>query len=323
VRAFLVGLLVTAGFAAVWPAASSAYVGCTHSAGTLRVFATTDEDRVTVSRGGDAINVIGKDQGGDLSILLACSGGDPTVTNTDLIAIENAETDFSVGAMIDLGGGPLAPGATPEADGSSEIEISARATGSYGLLGVSGGPGADAFDLGRSAGGALAVNLNAEAETEAPDPDLELVGREMLIVFGRKGADQIRAQGTPGFSGPFGAAFVGVGGQGADTIGGGTRLNLLRGGGGRDRLFGSVGRDLVLAGGGADRVVTGPGADLVLAKGGGRDKVNCGGGLDLALIDRDDKGRSCRRDDLRGVKLELSEPIEAAFAASFEFDGYD
>jgi serralysin len=307
--------------AAFWPASSHAFVGCTHSGGTLTAYGTGEEDQLTIVRGGDAINVVAEGGGGP-DILLGCVGGAATVFNTDLIAVENGEGEYDVSATIDLSGGPFAPGATPEADGFSEIEITARPTGSYGTLGIAGTPGADALDLGRTASGALGANLNPGAEAASPDPDLELTGREMAIVFAGGGRDLIRAQGAPGFAGAWGGALVAVGGPGADVIAGGTRLNYFRGGAGDDRLFGSVGRDLFLPQKGRDRVVLGAGADIVVGKDGEPEKFNCGGGRDLALIDSRDKGRSCKRDDLDDIRLKLSEPVEAAIQATFQ-SGYD
>ena len=49
-----------------------------------------------------------------------CSGDAPTVHNTDTIKIVLVDVSF---VDLDLGGGAFAPGATPEAEGASEIEI--------------------------------------------------------------------------------------------------------------------------------------------------------------------------------------------------------
>ena len=49
-----------------------------------------------------------------------CSGGRPTVRNTDAIKIVLVDVTF---VAIDPSGGPFAPGATTESTGASEIEI--------------------------------------------------------------------------------------------------------------------------------------------------------------------------------------------------------
>ena len=286
------------------------------------MFATTDDDRITVVRSGDAIFVLaGSEYGDSPEILLGCVGGAPTVHNTDLVSIENAPTDFSSSVEIDLSSGLLAPGATPEPDGSSEIEIRAKATGDYGILGISGTPGPDAVDLGQTPSGGFGINLNPAAEA-SPDVDVELVGPEFPVILGRDGADTIRAQGTPGFAGPYGAPFFASGGRGNDLIAGGTAFNFFRGGKGRDALFGSVNKDVVLPELGRDRAVTGPGPDRVIAGEGDRDRVNCGGGKDQAVLDREDKGNSCQRRNPRELRVELTEPQEAGVGATFEFEGF-
>lgn len=307
--------------AALWPSASQAFVGCTHSGTTLGVFATTDDDRVTVLRSGQAIFVLA---GGDFGphILLACVGGAPTVQNTDLISVENGPSDFAPSVTIDLSAGPMAPGATPEPDGTSEIEIRANATGRYGVFAIRGTEGSDTFHLGTTASGAPGINLNPAEETANPDADVEFAGRQLPVLFGRGGADTLAAQGAAGFAGPWTAPLFAAGGDGADAMGGGTGFNFFLGGDGRDRLFGSRGKDIFLPDAGRDRVATGAGPDAVVADEGNRDKINCGGGKDIALLDPDDKGASCKRVRGRGFNPELTEQQDAGIGATFEVEGF-
>jgi Ca2+-binding RTX toxin-like protein len=288
--------------ACLWPSASEAFVGCARSGTTLAVFATTEDDQVRIIRGGDAINLVAGDEYGDSEILLACSGGAATVTNTDTITIEDGSL---FGVQIDLSNGQFAPGATAEPDGASEIEFKATTAAKFEVLSVVGSPGADTIDLGRTTTGRLGVNLNPAAEAGSPDPDLEFDGPGIPLISGRRGADVIRGQGVGGFAGPYDTRLVAAGGAGGDVIAGGTGSNVLLGGDGRDRLFGSNRRDVLLPEGGRDRAFTGGGNDLVYAEEDGRDKINCAGGRDLAVLDPGDKGRSCRRGGERELVKKL------------------
>ena len=296
---------IVLGCACMWPSTSDAFVGCKYSAGELRVFATAEDDNLTISREGEEINLVAEsDEYGDgPSILLACRGGDPSVTNTDHISIE----DSLASVLLDLGPGPLAPGATPEADGTSEIEITATPREPPAFLLVAGSDGADTINLGRTASGALGANLNAAAEP-TPDADLELVGRQFVTVLGRRGADSISGQGGPGFTGPFGAALFMSGDDGNDTLTGGPRFDFIYDGDGRDRVVGSLGREYVISGEGRDRIATGPGADLVYSRdrGGKPDRVNCGGGPDQFVSHDGAKGGSCKVVTARHARFHLT-----------------
>lgn len=76
-----------------------------------------------------------------------------------------------------------------------------------------------------------------------------------------------------------------VGGTMGDTLAGDDRANSLNAGPGDDSVDGGPGPD-VLAGG--------KGADVVRARDRASDVVNCGGGNDLAIVDRLDTARQCK-----------------------------
>ena len=125
---------------------------------------------------------------------MPCSGGEPTVANTDTVVLQVV----AGGGIppIDLHGGPFAPGATPEADGSSEIEFSLPEVG-FGVLLVLGSPGSDSIRAGELEHG-TGINLN-DAE-KSPDVDLSARDRDMaLILAGRAGRDRISLEGGPPF----------------------------------------------------------------------------------------------------------------------------
>src|SRR5919201_4230830 len=147
-RRSLLGILPLAlAFSLLWPAAvAQAAVSCSFDALTGTVSVTfAHGDVPTISRLGDAIAVDG----------VAC--GTATVTNTDSIDVAFADDFDSDTVVVDLAGGPLAPGATDEGDGSSEIEIEITGgDGSFDTLRIIGSSGPDGFTTDF-----LAVNLNA------------------------------------------------------------------------------------------------------------------------------------------------------------------
>jgi len=85
------------------------------------------------------------------------------------------------------------------------------------------------------------------------------------------------------------------GGYGPDLLGGGSGRDVLTGGPDRDRLFGEKGRDRLAGGSGRDYLDGGPGRDRIEARDGERDDVVCGGGRDLAIVDRLDRVDGCER----------------------------
>jgi Ca2+-binding RTX toxin-like protein len=75
-----------------------------------------------------------------------------------------------------------------------------------------------------------------------------------------------------------------VGGSGSDDLLTGAGHDVARGGSGGDQLFDDEGRD---------RLLGGPGNDRFSAHDGDRDVIRCGGGEDIALIDRFDEVTGC------------------------------
>lgn len=89
------------------------------------------------------------------------------------------------------------------------------------------------------------------------------------------------------------------GGAGKDRLSGGRGADCLRGGGGGDVLSGGPGADLLIGGASADVVRGGVGNDRILARDGVRDRVSCGPGRDIAVLDAKDVVRGCERTLLR------------------------
>jgi hypothetical protein len=249
-------------------------------------------DEPVLRRQGDRIVVYPELLSGPLS----CHGS-PTVTNTDTIDL----TLKNIGdGEVDLGGGPLAPGATPEPGSVPEIEVIARGTGA---LFLEGGRRADHFRYSSTAG-ERGLNLNAGPG----DVDADVIAaaeHTELFADGGAGDDLIE---VPGHSSVEVIAF---GGPGDDTLyarhGSAPNGALLGGGGGDDRIIGGPDGETVSPGPGRDTVKTGAGGDYMGAKPDGAvDRIDCGPGRDQffrqpflgghkAAADRFDHVRSCGR----------------------------
>ena len=236
-----------------------------------------------------------------------CSGGEPTVFNTDTIKVV-----FRAGLSfvdLDLRGGAFGPGATPEAEGASEIEIEFSGRGAFAS--VRGTSRADEFHWG--AGGVQpGLNLNPRS---AGDQDVDVtVGNidDLLAAEGAAGDDTIIP--APGGAGPNEDGVFSEGGTGDDLLiappnGGGAieggpgndRLigsrdllgDDLDGGSGTDRVFGGAGPDMIKGGRGRDLLSSERGRDRINSRDSTRDRVRCGPGRDRVKADRKDRLGRC------------------------------
>ena len=171
-----------------------------------------------------------------------CRGGVPTVLNTDTIRVLSRGFAFP---DVLLALGPFAPGATPELDGASEIEIEfeIRARGFYAE--VTGTRRADELHWGPGPEHHPGLNLNPR---DAGDQDVDVTVRgpgAFLIANGAAGNDTI----VPAPNAPFSNDdVVSSGGRGDDrliaprnswgSLGGGAGDDVLTGGRQRDNLIG-------------------------------------------------------------------------------------
>ena len=198
----------------------------------------------------------------------AAACGAATTSNTDRIVVEGA-TDTREMLVIDLRGGRLAPGATPERGGSSEIEVQVRLRDVVDAIQVTG-PKSGAFLVAGSRG----ISLNADSDADVtvdPDPI-------MVSLVGGRGRDRLNAAGRYG----AGSGFAGS----AELRGGGS-ADVLRGGKGRDLMLGGPGRDLLVGGPSADFFSGGTGNDVLRAADRLRDRrVDGNSGRDAAYFDR-------------------------------------
>jgi hypothetical protein len=235
-----------------------------------------------------------------------CSGGVPTVLSTDAIRVL---VRGRPGADVDLhlSGGQFAPGATPEAEGASEIEI--EVSGRAAFADVVGGPRADQLHWAPAGTGA-GLNVNPGTAGDR-DVDVTVTGEDALLsAQGGGGSDSIVP--APGAAIPSDAGIDSSGGRGDDVLivprstfgllGGGRGDDVLTGGNWADQLGGQGGADRIAGGGRGDRIDGGPGRDLltggrgedrITARDRTRDVVRCGPGRDRVEADPGDRLRGC------------------------------
>ena len=269
-RSSAAGVFLIAAIALLAGAApSSAAITCAYSAADHLVALSATDDFTRVARSTEAIQV---DDGHQP---ISCSGGSPTVLNTDLIQITHTGASA---ATVDLRGGPFAPGFTPEPVGSSEIEIQYLSPTFVDIRG-----GAEADRLSFAAGGA---NLDG-------DDDADVTGQfTVLLIEGGGGSDRMSSQS--GYTTVAGRRVM-LGQGGRDTLLATPDGSTLHGGNGHDVMVGDRGRDNLTGGRGADEIKGGKGRDLLRAIDGSRDRVDCGPGIDRAKVDGIDRVKNCER----------------------------
>ena len=274
------GALCLMATAFLWSAASSsASVQCKYSLPDRLLDVTATDAFTRVARSGEGIEV------DDGHKPVSCTGPSPTVLTMDRIQVSHTGRSADI---VDLSGGPLAPGATPEPQGSPEIEI--EYVGPT-FLDVRGTASADRLSLG--AGG---VNLNG-------DDDTDVIGQfTVLLIEGLGGDDLLTPQANYATAA---ARRVLLGGGGRDTLIAPPDGGFLHGGNGRDRLIGGARADNLTGGRGRDLIRGGKGSDLVRAIDGSSDRVSCGPGRDRAKVDGIDKVKGCER----LIAVKRTEPV--------------
>jgi Ca2+-binding RTX toxin-like protein len=158
--------------------------------------------------------------------------------------------------------GPLAPGATPEASGLSEIEVSVELGDSSDEVVVQGSPDQEPLAVGTKG---VAFNDDSDVDiTFSPLPaSIELVeaggGPHVLSARGGFGSGKVFPGPVTLRAGNLGDFLTGsdfadrlFGGNGADLVHGSDGDDVIDGGGGNDRLRGAGGNDSLSGGPGAD-----------------------------------------------------------------------
>lgn len=208
-----------------------------------------------------------------------CDGDTPTVRNTDTIRIVFEAT---ASVRLWLRNGPLAPGATAERKGVSEIEV--VGSGSDGAIDVVGLRGADAWEWGTDAE-QPGLNLNPESSGDH-DVDVTVTGPEVFIAaLGRGGDDRVGAGSGPDL--PADATGV-VDGDAGDDV-------LHAPSGARGEIDGGAGDDRIFGGPRPDEIHGSASDDAIDVRDDTRDTVDRGDGRDRVRADRVDVLRNCER----------------------------
>lgn len=197
----------------------------------------------------------------------ACGGA--TTLNADSITI-NGVAGSVEHLVVDQSGGALAPGATAEGSGLSELELEINLGDATDEIVFHGTAGADSLAMGTKG---LAFNDDSDVDvTFAPTPgSIELVGGQ--------GDDLLTVRGGFGSGQVFPGRATLRGGDGDDTFTGSNLDDLLVGDGGADTFFSSAGDDEIQGGAGDDQL-NGQGGNDLLIGGAGSDAMSGASGND-------------------------------------------
>jgi Ca2+-binding RTX toxin-like protein len=250
---------------------------------------------VAVRRSGNQILAIDQTAGPN-GQTVDCAGPASTVQNIDLVhvtVVSGEATDYTY-FSLDETGGMLEPGATPENDGQSEIEVQVDPSSATEVpalwVKLIGQPGPDqqvVDDQQRT----LIADLDGAEPTR--DPELTATDASFLEIFAGPGDDRISVPGSQAFEhstikGQDGNDVLSAngadifGGPGDDVIQGGWFGEFFSGNAGNDRIFGGKGPDHLKGGPGRDHLNGGPASD-VLRGGPGKDKLRGGPGGDRQI----------------------------------------
>ena len=161
---------------------------CTYNP-TQKVASIVDSSGVSQLRVGVNGNVIFSKDGGNAPINCVGGGIVATTTNTDRVAVFAQAKGASDGVVLDQANGAFAPGATPEADGNSEIEL--VLSGQSGHLSVFGTPGDDVMRVSGPFRSPPVSFLDFGADE---DDDVTFTASDVSLVGG-DGADFLSGQG--------------------------------------------------------------------------------------------------------------------------------
>jgi RTX calcium-binding nonapeptide repeat (4 copies) len=259
-RAALVATLAGAALGAT-PALSSASP-CTYNPATKTASVVDSSGSNQLRVGVDGTALFTKDGGNPP---LKCVGGGTVATtaNTDRINVFAQAKGASDGVVLDQAKGAFAPGATPEADGNSELELALN--GQSGHLSVFGTPGNDVMRVGASSRSPATAVLGFGPDA---DEDLTFAASDVALAGG-DGADLLSGLGLaiagdlPGKEVADGAATLPIG------FSGGAGDDHILGGLGVDHFAGNAGNDTLITVDGQPELVSGgPGTDSDLRDGG-------------------------------------------------------
>jgi hypothetical protein len=267
-RRVAVGVVITGAALGAVPALAGAASTCTYGLGgpggislAATVLDGSGSQPLRVLRAGRFIAV--QDGTAVPRICTGPTGVQASITNTDFVVINGGGTTGEDRYVVDQRNGAFAPGATPESDGTSEIETLIGTNDQAANLTVHGTDAADTLRVGSGGG----VMIGPDSDT-----DVRLIRARKVVLFGNGGGDFLSGRGgDPSATPPPATTPLSIlGGDGNDTLidGVGTGTDDLRGEAGDDILFAVDGHTDVIRGG--------PGFDR-----GTRDKVDGTDGPDL------------------------------------------
>jgi Ca2+-binding RTX toxin-like protein len=286
--------LLAAGLVPLLPTQARAAVTCTRDGATDRLqINLADNDYVYLSRDADNIKV--QTLSGMNLITVTCTGGTPTVNNTDRVNI-----DGSAGAnylFVILSSGRFQPGASNEPGPSDEIEfhVDLGLGGSSNQMFITGAP------VGQSSiirAGTEGINLNA-FEDQGRDADMDIVPGAYLQVNGSSVLPNvISGAGGLGTGDPYPQTLDLRGWDVPEVLTGGTAGDYIDAGDGKDLVSGGEGEDTLVGGDQKDTLsYKGPTDVAVYLEGG---TATDGNGNIESVTDFENIVGSSRQDDLTG-----------------------
>lgn len=244
-----VGAVLAGGALGASPAMAAATASvCDYNTANKNVIVTDNSGGAELSllRRGEELMVA--DGAADPRFCFVVGGPTATVKNTEKITVFAAPAHVAGGYRIDQNNGRFAPGATPETDGDSEIEITLVTSGvSAPRLTVAGTPQNDVISVGT--GGRINFAYDNDADV------IPQTKPAKVRVTGGVGNDEIDGLGGSIFSPPADLPIDLSGDADSDTLFAGGNDNILRGGFGDDRLFSANGISF-------DGLTGGPGFDV-------------------------------------------------------------
>jgi Ca2+-binding RTX toxin-like protein len=252
------------------PVGAAAATTCDLSSGVLEVSLGANSDAVRMFTSAGAINMTNRN-----GVLLGCTGGAPTVNNTNSISIHNSagQTNNDV-TITDVAS--YVPGSIAEA-GDDEIEI---------FVNLNDSSSSEFLITTDEIGGHVEIGtggINPNAEPGEDQPDTDIIHNntsQRLVVNGDTATDVIGAQGGPGSGGPVTRQVEIYGGGGNDVLSGGNGPDLLVGEGGADEVHGFGGDDHIEGSLGSNTSLTGGAGEDNMLPGSGTDPVDGGPDLD-------------------------------------------
>jgi hypothetical protein len=288
-RAVAISILAVVGVLAA-PSAAPAQTTCTFSGGALAVDLQARGDHALLIPEPTGNIFVVDSVGGNV----ACAGGQPTLTTTNIISVFNHPSTGANRIRI-AAASHFAPGASTagENGGPPEIEIAVALNDDPDSeLVVDADNDGDTIALG-----ANGINANAGPGEVAPDTDILLEGVRRITVSGGEAADLIDAQGGSATGVPRTDGLVLLGGLGPDVLVGGEGSDVLAGNDGNDDLVGAGNDDTLIPGRGLDLLEGRAGTDTA-----DYEDSDAGVAIDLAASGLQSKGGTNGADLLRDVE---------------------